>query len=60
MGALPQRQRMALLLARFSGCTCEEIAAMMDMSLGAVESLLFRARKNLAAWLEPFRKRGEL
>lgn len=60
LGALPERQRMALVLARFAGCSYEEVGALMGLRLGAVESLLFRARRNLASWLEPFRRRGDL
>lgn len=51
LSRLPERQRMAVLLASFSGHSYEEIAQIMDVSLGAVESLLFRARQNLAAQL---------
>jgi len=57
---LPDRQRMALLLAGFAGRSYEEIAGIMDTSVSSVESLLFRARQNLAACLLPYKKRGEL
>ena len=58
--SLPPRQRMALALASFADRSYEEIAAAMDVSVPAVESLLFRARKNLAAILRPLRQKGEL
>lgn len=60
MAALPARQRLALALASFEDKSYEEIAAAMDVSLASVESLLFRARRNLAAALRPLRERGEL
>lgn len=60
MDALPPRQRLALALASFQDKTYEEIAAAMAVSVASVESLLFRARRNLAAALEPLRDKGEL
>lgn len=60
MAALPVRQRMALILAGFDGKSYEEIAAVMEISVAAVESLLFRARRNLAATLRPLKKKGDL
>ena len=52
LAALPARQKMALVLASFEGKSYEEIAAVMEVSLAAVESLLFRARQRLAAILK--------
>jgi RNA polymerase sigma-70 factor (ECF subfamily) len=60
LASLPPRQKMALALASFADRSYEEIAAAMDVSVPAVESLLFRARKNLAAILRPLREKGEL
>ncbi len=51
IGRLPDSQRRALLLARFEGLAYEEIATVMDTSLQAVKSLLWRARENLRAVL---------
>jgi RNA polymerase sigma-70 factor (ECF subfamily) len=53
LALLPVRQKMALTLASFEDKSYEEIAAAMEVSLPAVESLLFRARRNLAAVLRP-------
>lgn len=44
---LPQRQREAVVLRRYQGLSYEEIAATMDVTLPAVESLLQRAAANL-------------
>jgi len=60
MAALPARQKMALVLVSFEDKSYEEIAAAMEVSVPAVESLLFRARKNLAEILRPLRKKGEM
>ena len=60
MTALPPRQKMALILAGFEGKSYEEIAAVMEISVTAVESLLFRARRNLAASLRPLKIKGDL
>jgi RNA polymerase sigma-70 factor (ECF subfamily) len=54
IGGLPERQRMALLLAKFEHCSLEEIGAAMDLSVPAVKSLLFRARDQLRAALAAY------
>jgi RNA polymerase sigma-70 factor (ECF subfamily) len=51
IAALPERQRMAVVLARFEDLSYEEIAEALDCSVSSVESLLFRARQKLAATL---------
>ena len=38
--------------------TYEEIALIMDVSLAAVETLLFRARRNLGKILRPLKNKG--
>ena len=60
LASLPARQRMALVLASFADRSYEEIAVVMDVSVPSVESLLFRARKNLADILRPQKQQGEL
>ncbi len=45
--ALPEQQRLALVLARFHHCSYEDVAATMGTSIPAVKSLLTRARENL-------------
>jgi RNA polymerase sigma-70 factor (ECF subfamily) len=45
---LPERQRMAVVLSRYEGLSYEEIALALECSISSVESLLFRARQNLA------------
>jgi RNA polymerase sigma-70 factor (ECF subfamily) len=52
LGAIPTRQRRALLLREFQGYSYEEIAAELDVSVAAVETLLFRARRAVAQELE--------
>ena len=59
LASLPARQEMALILASFEGKSYEEIAAVMEVSIPAVESLLFRARQSLAAVLRPWNKKSE-
>jgi RNA polymerase sigma-70 factor (ECF subfamily) len=60
LDALPARQRMVLILANFEGKSYEEIAAVMEVSISAVETLLFRARHKLAEILRPLKNKGEL
>ncbi|NOY00133.1 MAG: sigma-70 family RNA polymerase sigma factor [Verrucomicrobia bacterium] len=54
--ALPEKQRLAVILRRYEDRSYEEIAEVLGMSLSAVKSLLFRARaqlkENLQAYLE--------
>jgi RNA polymerase sigma-70 factor, ECF subfamily len=52
LGGIPERQRRALLLREFQGMSYEEIAEELGVSVGAVETLLFRARRSLADQLE--------
>jgi RNA polymerase sigma-70 factor, ECF subfamily len=53
VGELPRRQRQALLLREFSGLTYEELAVVLGVTEPAVESLLFRARRQLRVRLRP-------
>lgn len=52
MRALPERQRQALILRHFEDCSNPEIAAALDCSVEAVESLLARARRALAEMID--------
>jgi len=52
--ALPERQRLALLLNKFHGLGYEELAGSLELSVPAVKSLLTRARENVRAALEPY------
>lgn len=52
--ALPENQRMAVILARYEEMSYEEIAETMGMSLEAVKSVLFRAKENLKQSLARF------
>jgi len=45
--SLPERQRTALVLAEFDELSYKEISEVMELSLSSVESLIFRAKKNL-------------
>jgi RNA polymerase sigma-70 factor (ECF subfamily) len=58
VGSLSDRQRMAVLLAKFEHMSYVDIGAVMDMSPQAVKSLLSRARTNLREALQPYLDRG--
>jgi RNA polymerase sigma-70 factor, ECF subfamily len=47
IAALPEQQRMAVVLRTFEGLDYEDIAAALDTSVSSVKSLLFRARTAL-------------
>lgn len=48
---LPEMQRMALVLRRYEELNYEQIAEILDLSVPAVKSILFRARTELRARL---------
>lgn len=51
LGEMPEQQRRALLLREWQGLSYKEIADELGLSQAAVETLLFRARRTLAAGL---------
>ncbi len=55
--ALPEKQRLAVVLRRYQNLPYEEIAEVLDLTVSAVKSQLFRARgtlrDSLASYLEP-------
>ncbi len=54
IAALPEKQRMAVILRGRKDLPYEEICAILKMSLPAVKSLLFRARNDLRKHLATF------
>lgn len=56
IAGLPPKQRTAILLRHFHGLSYAEIADVLDTSVSAVESLLFRARQSLRNVLQPEQK----
>ena len=58
VNALPENQKIAFVLNNFEELSYKEIAEVMNVSLSAVESLLFRARKNLQAKLINYYKKN--
>ncbi len=59
VAALPDSQRMALILAKYEDMPFADIAGVMDSSEKAIKSMVHRARENLRARLAPFLQ-GEL
>jgi len=49
IGRLPERQRMALVLREFDGCSHVETARALNTTVPATKSLIIRARSNLGA-----------
>jgi RNA polymerase sigma-70 factor, ECF subfamily len=58
MSTLNERQRMAIVLAKFEEMSYTDIATTMGLSLQAVKSLLARARQNLKLILSPYIESG--
>lgn len=58
IGTLPERQRAAIVLCHYEGMSNIEAAAMLDVSVGALESLLVRARKALRGALADLAPEG--
>jgi len=51
---LPETQRMALVLRRYEQLSYEQIAEILDLSVPAVKSVLFRARSELRTRLSKY------
>ena len=51
---LPESQRMALILRRYEQLSYEEISEVLDLSVPAVKSVLFRARTELRSRLSKY------
>ena len=56
--ALPEKQRLAVILRRYEDRSYEEIADVLKLSLSAVKSLLFRARTQLKENLQGYLEEG--
>lgn len=54
IAALPETQRMAVVLRQYDQLSYEEIAGVLQLSVSAVKSLLFRARGTLRESLESY------
>jgi RNA polymerase sigma factor (sigma-70 family) len=52
LATMPENQRKAILLREWQGLSYHEIGQEMELSQSAVETLIFRARRSLAAGLE--------
>ena len=58
LGALPEKQRTALILCRQEELSYEEIAEVLGCSLSATKSLIHRARETLRQQLKPYLRTG--
>lgn len=56
---LPERQRTALVLCHFDGVSNQDAAAILEVSVDALESLLSRARRTLRTTLRPIQESRE-
>lgn len=56
LDALPERQRAAIVLSHYQGLSNPEIAAVLEVGVEAVESLLSRGRRTLRQRLSPLRQ----
>lgn len=56
---LPEQQKTAFILHKLEQVSYNEIAEIMELSLSAVESLLFRAKQNLRKHLSVYYKENE-
>lgn len=54
IASLPETQRLAVILRRYENLSYEEIAKVLDLSVSAVKSQLFRARNSLREGLVDF------
>ena len=54
MEALPERQRMAVMMHKYQNMDYKQIAAVLKLSESATKSLLFRAYETLRETLKQF------
>lgn len=54
IASLPDKQRLAVILRRYEQMPYEEIAGVLELSVSAVKSQLFRARTALREALQPY------
>lgn len=59
INSLPESQRVIFTLAKLDGKSYQEIVEITGKSLSSVESIMFRAKKNLQKKLENFYKREQ-
>ena len=59
IGLLPEQQQTAYVLHKVEQVSYNEIAVIMEVSLSAVESLLFRAKQNLKKHLATYYEQNE-
>jgi RNA polymerase sigma-70 factor (ECF subfamily) len=59
MASLPETQRTALILCRQEDVSYEEIAKVLECSVSAVKSIIFRGREELKRRLKPYLRSGE-
>ena len=52
--SLPEKQRVAILLHKYSGFSYVEVSRMMGCSVPSIESLIHRARQSLKKQLTPY------
>ena len=52
--SMPEKYRTMLVLREYEGLSYEELARVLNLAKGTVESRLFRARERLKALLEPY------
>jgi len=60
LSGLPDNQRLALYLANYEQLSYKEIAEVMNTTVSAVESLLFRAKQNLKKYILEDKKLKEI
>ena len=54
IASLPEKQRLAVILRRYEGMPYDEIARVLELSIPAVKSQLFRARNTLREALQSY------
>ena len=57
LASLPEEMRVAVTLRDVQGLDYREIATVLDVPIGTVESRIFRGRQRLKPLLEPLRAR---
>ena len=56
---LPEKQRLAFTMHKLEGISYEEIAQILNVTLGSIESLLYRAKQHLKQSLSDYYEENE-
>ena len=58
MESLPEREKVAIMLCKYEGLSYEEVAQVLECTVGAVKAYVHRGRMKLIERLKPYLSEG--